>query len=87
MKDIKVANPEECDSIVKELKKGKIKKGELAAMFGADADYNLDVLARHGLLTRTYVEENGKHMIQLEFSGKQVKFKQGQKDYPKRNRV
>ena len=84
MTDLKVSYPEECDDILKEIKKGKIKKGTLNGMFAdKHISYNLDVMAREGLLTRTYTVEDGKNMINLEFSGKQVKFKQGRKNYPK----
>ena len=83
--DLKVAYPEECDDILKELKKGKIKKKDLKAKFlDKHADYNMDILAKHGFLIRTYVVENGKNMIQFEYSGKKDKFKQGQKNYPKK---
>jgi hypothetical protein len=82
--ELKVTNPKDYDDILKEIKKGKIKKGDLNVQFAdKNISHTLDVMAREGLLTRTYTEVDGKHMIQLEYSGKPVKFKQGRKNYPK----
>lgn len=80
----KTSYPEEIADILKELKKGKVKKGDLATMFtDKHADYNLDQMAKHGLIKRSYVNEDGVDKIQLEWSGKNVNFGQGQRNYPK----
>lgn len=79
--DLKVTYPEECDAILKEIKKGRKKKGSLNDQFAdKHVSYNLDVLAQHGLLRRVVVEEDGRNMIHLEYTGKDVKFKQGRKE-------
>jgi hypothetical protein len=83
--DLKVSYPEELGDILKEIKKGKVKKADLNSQFkDKHVNHNLDILAKHGLLTRSYVTEGGVDYIHLEWSGKNVKFKQGQKNYPKR---
>jgi hypothetical protein len=83
--ELKVSYPAEIDDILKEVKKGKIKKKDLNTQFAdKHVSYNLDILARHGLIKRSLVNEGGKDMIQFEVTGKNVKFKQGQKNYPKR---
>ena len=82
---IKTPFPDECDEILTELKKGIVRKGDLAEMFkDKHGDFNLDTLAKHGFITRTYVNEGGHDMIYYQFSGKTDTFKQGQKDYPKK---
>lgn len=85
MKPVKISYPDECDEIVTELKKGKVKKSILEAMFAnKHGGYNVDVLARKGLITRSILTEDGHDMIYLEFSGKDMTFKQGQQKYPKK---
>lgn len=85
--DLKVSYPEECDDILKEIKKGKIKKKDLNTKFkDKHINYNLDILARNGLLTRSYVTVGKHDMIELTYTGKNVKFKQGRKNYPKQGR-
>ena len=82
--ELKVAYPEECSSILKEVKKGKVRKGILNTKFSKKhISYNLDVMAREGLLVRTYEKVDGINYIVLQCSNKDVKFKQGRKNYPK----
>jgi len=82
--DLKVQFPEECTSILKEIKKGKIRKGELNTKFASKhVSHNLDIMARNGLLKRTYETVDGVDYIVLECADEDVKFKQGRRNYPK----
>jgi hypothetical protein len=85
--ELKTAFPDEVGDILKEIKKGRVKISTINSKFkDKHVNHNLDVLARNGLLTRTYVREDGIDKIQIEFSGKDVTFRQGQKNYPKKKR-
>jgi hypothetical protein len=82
--DLKVQYPEECDAILKKIKKGKIRKGQLGKDFAdKHVNHNLDIMAREGLLKRSYETVDGIDYIVLECSNKDVKFKQGRRNYPK----
>jgi hypothetical protein len=45
--------------------------------------YNIDIMAANGIIRRSHVLEDGKLMITYEDAGKNPKFKQGRKNYPK----
>lgn len=83
----KVAYPEECNAIFKEIKKGKVKAKDVRDKFkDKHFSYNVERMIKLGILKRTHVIEGDKIWIQYETVGKTPKFDQGRRNYVTRKR-
>ena len=81
----KVPYPDECRSVLKELKKGKVLQGDLNEKFkDKHIDIDLECLAKAGLTKRTFRRFGNHGMIELEYTGAKATFKQGRRNFPGR---